>query len=420
MTLARQNRKNRFVSALTRQTLAVILAGGRGASLGALTNWRTKAAIPFGGKFRIIDFSLSNCFNSQINQILVLTQYKSHSLIKHIRSGWLRRKSPHHGCIDIVPAQQWTDEQTWYRGSADAVYQTLDIIKSHGPKHVLVVAGDNVYSLDYGEMLAKHASSGADVTLCCTIVPRHQASRYGVAQIDRQGRITAFDEMPEEPASLPKAPDMSLVSMGIYIFNIDILDKFLSADAVNPHSQHNLGRNIIPDILASGAKIQAFLFRSPVADHPPYWQDIWTIDNYYQANMALLSSVPPLDLYHPEWPFMTHQDQLPPARFSGQQGGCASKNSMVSGGCRVESSTLEHSILFSNVHVEANCHLSGVLALPGSRIGAGSRLKNVILDNRCVIEPGTVIGENTADDHARFSVTDGGRILISNFQSPYI
>ncbi len=410
----------RFVSTLTQQTLAVILAGGRGASLGALTEWRTKAAVPFGGKFRIIDFALSNCYNCQINRMLVLTQYKSHSLIKHIRSGWIQKKSRQRGGICIVPAQQWIDEQTWYRGSADAVYQTLDIIKSHNPEQVLIVSGENVYSLDYGEMLAKHAESKADVTLCCTMVPQTQAMRYGVAQIDSTGRVTAFDEMPDDPAALPSAPDMSLVSMGIYVFSTGILETHLTADANDPHSQHNLGRNIIPNILASGAKIQTYLFRSPIVEHPPYWQDIWTIDNYYQANMALLSSVPPLDLYHRSWPFKTHQDQLPPARFSGSSNGCQNKNSMVSGGCKVESSNLEGSILFSNVTVEENCHLSGVLALPGSHIGAGSRLKNVILDNRCTIEPGTVIGENVANDHQRFNVTDAGRILISNFQSPYL
>ena len=420
MTTAKQRHNNRFISALTQQTVAVVLAGGRGASLGSLTEWRAKAAVPFGGKFRIIDFALSNCFNSQILKVLVLTQYKSHSLIKHIRNGWIQRKSRQLGGIDIVPAQQWTDDQSWYRGSADAVFQALDIIKSQDPEQVLIVAGDNVYSLDYGEMLAKHTASGADITLCCTIVPQSQATRYGVAQIDKKGRLTAFDEMPDEPVGLPTAPDMSLVSMGIYLFSTDILDKHLSIDANDPHSQHNLGRNIIPNILASGGKVQAYLYRSPVAEHPPYWQDIWTIDNYYQANMALLSSVPPLDLYHSDWPFRTHQDQLPPARFSGRDKGCSNKNSMVSGGCKINNSTLESSMLFSNVTVEENCHLSGVLALPGSHIGAGSRLKNVILDNRCTIEPGTIIGENITHDRERYNVTEGGRILISNFQSPYL
>lgn len=420
MNTVNQQNNTRFVSTLTQQTLAVILAGGRGASLGALTEWRSKAAVPFGGKFRIIDFALSNCFNSQINSMLVLTQYKSHSLIKHIRSGWINRKARQQGGICIVPAQQWVDEQSWYRGSADAVYQTLDIIKSHRPKQVLIVAGDNVYSLDYGEMLAKHEESGADVTLCCTMVPQKEAMRYGVAQVDHTGQITAFDEMPEEPASLPNSPDMSLVSMGIYVFSMDVLEAHLNHDANDPHSQHNLGRNIIPNILASGAKIQAYLFRSPVAEAPPYWQDIWTIDNYYEANMALLSSTPPLNLYHHAWPFRTHQDQLPPARFSGQEKGCQNKNSMVSGGCKINSSSLESSILFSNVEVQENCHLQGVLALAGSRIGAGSRLKNVILNNHCIIEPGTVIGEDIADDHGRFSVTEGGRTLISNHNSPYL
>lgn len=414
-----RHKNPRFVSALTQQTVAVILAGGRGAQLEQLTDWRPKAAVPFGGKFRLIDFALSNCVNSHIRQVLILTQYKSYSLIKHVRNGWIQRRSSQNGGICIVPAQQWIDEQTWYRGSADAVYQTLDIIKSHNPKYVLILAGDHIYGLDYGEMLATHVETGADVTICASAVPRARASHYGVLQVDESGRVTEFEEMPAEPKSLAEDPEMSLVSMGIYIFSIELLEEQLARDSAMPDSQHNLGRNIVPNLLASGSRIQAHLSRSPIRDYPPYWNDIWTIDDYYQANMSLLSGNPPLPLYHPDWPFKTYQPQLPPARFSGHLGSCRSENSMVSGGCTILRSTLENSLLFSDVGVDENCSLSGVLALPGCRIGAGSRLTNVILDNNTVIEPGTVVGEDPEADRQRYNVTKHGRVIINNFQPGY-
>lgn len=413
-----KDKNSRFVSNLTQQTVAVILAGGRGTQLDQLTSWRPKAAVPYGGKFRLIDFALSNCANSQIGHTLLLTQYKSYSLIKHVRNGWIQRRSSRNG-ICIVPAQQWIDEQTWYRGSADAVFQTLDIIRSHQPKYVLILAGDHIYGLDYGQMLATHVETGADVTVCASIVPKSRATHYGVMQVDDNGRITEFEEMPGNPKTLPEDPEMSLASMGVYIFPIDLLDEQLRRDSADPDSQHNLGRNIIPNLLADGARIQAHLLRSPVDGYPPYWNDIWTIDDYFEANMSLVAGEPPIPLHHPSWPYRTFQPQLPPARFSGRNGSCRSENSMLSGGCTVLRSTLERTLLFSGVEVQENCRLSGVVALPGCRIGAGSRLTNVILDNNSVIEPGTVIGEDTEADRQRYMMTEQGIVVINNFQPGY-
>jgi glucose-1-phosphate adenylyltransferase len=374
--------------------------------------------VPFGGKFRLIDFALSNCQNSQIRHTLLLTQYKSYSLIKHVRNGWIQRRSSQNG-ICIVPAQQWIDEQTWYRGSADAVYQTMDIIRSHRPEYVLILAGDHIYSLDYGQMLATHKESGADITICANIVPRARATHYGVMQVDRHGKVTEFEEMPSDPKPLPEDPEMSLASMGIYIFPIKLLEKVLERDSADPQSQHNLGRNIIPGLIAEGAHVQTHLLRSPVKGNLPYWNDIWNLDDYYLANMSLLSGEPPLPLYHPAWPFRTFQQQLPPARFTGRHGSCRSENSMVSGGCTITRSTLDNTLLFSDVEVQENCRLSGVVALPGCRIGAGSRLTGVILDNNSVIEPGTVIGEDAEADRQRYAVTKKGIVVINNFQQGY-
>jgi len=408
----------RFVSQLSQQTVAVILAGGRGEQMGKLTDWRPKPAMPFAGKFRLIDFAMSNCLNSHIDDIVLLTQYKSYSLIKHVRNGWIRRSQVERGGINIVPAQQWVDEQTWYRGSADAVYQSLDIIKSYQHKYVMILAGDHVYNFDYGQMLTTHMENEADVTICASVVPRSNASRYGVLEVEENGLITSFEEMPEHPKTLPHDSEMSLASMGVYVFNTDLLEKHLKRDA-KEETQHNLGRDIIPTMLTQGAKLQVHLFNSPLLKQPPYWNDISTIDAYYRANMELLSEHPPIDLYHSDWPIMTDQSQLPPARFCGSKAGCKSENSMVSGGCNIVNSVLENSILFSDVTVLDDCRLSGVLALPGCQIGVGSKLTNVILDDHSVIEPGTVIGENLEEDRKRYTVTDGGVVLVSNFKPGY-
>lgn len=407
------NNSARYISRLTQHTLALVLAGGRGSRLGVLTDWRTKPAVPFGGKFRIIDFTLSNCLNSGIRRICVLTQYKSHSLIQHILQGWNHLNAEHGEFIDIVPAQQWVDEEQWYKGTADAVYQTCDIIRSYNPEYVVILAGDHIYNMDYGEMIANHVETGADFTIACNTISRDEASSFGVMHIDESKRIIDFDEKPDNPKPLPDNPDMALVSMGIYVISSDYLQKQLTQDANDETSEHDFGKNIIPYALSHGHHLQAYQFHNPTKGSKYYWRDVGTIDAYYQANMEIISPDPPLDIYDHDWPVMTHQPQLPPAHFVGNSDMCTTKNSMVSGGCVINNSTLSNSVLFSNVKVQSGCVLEGVLALPGCEIGRGSRLRNVLLDNQCRVPDGTIIGENREEDGKRFHITENGIVVVN-------
>lgn len=404
----------RFVSRLTGNTLALVLAGGRGARLGNLTDWRTKPAVPFGGKFRIIDFTLSNCLHSGIRKVCVLTQYKSHSLIQHLMRGWTYLNTERGEFIDVVPAQQWTDDETWFLGTADAVYQSLDIIEGYGINHVLILAGDHIYNMDYGEMLADHVNAGADFTVACLAVPAAGAAgQLGVMETDANGLIVGFEEKPEVPKTIPGEPDKALASMGIYIVSFEYLNRRLREDAENPLSSHDFGRDIIPKALADGDLLLAHRFVNPHEGRAPYWRDVGTIDAYYQANMELISKTPPMDLYDPVWNTLTYQPQLPPAHFVDGGDTHGIEDAMVSGGCVVIESYLRKSILFSNVKVHAGCDLDGVLALPGCEIGKGSRLRNVILDNQCHVPAGTVIGEDPVRDAERFMVTDGGIVVVN-------
>jgi glucose-1-phosphate adenylyltransferase len=403
----------RFVSRLTHNTLALVLAGGRGTRLGVLTEWRTKPAVPFGGKFRIIDFTLSNCLNSNIRKIAVLTQYKSHSLIQHLLQGWNRFNTELGEFVDLVPAQQWVDDEHWYQGTADAVFQTLDIIESYNPHYVLILAGDHVYTMDYGEMLATHADAGADLTIACNPVPLEAAKQFGVMAIEKGGRITEFEEKPDKPTPLPDDPDRALASMGIYVFSVDYLREQLTRDAEDNNSSHDFGKDVIPHALKQGHHVQAHRFSDASAAGGAYWRDVGTVDAFFQANMEIISPDPPLDIYDPAWPIMTHQPQLPPAHFVGDGSRCIVTNSMVSGGCAIHESNLANSLLFSNVRVHDGCELSGVVALPGCEIGAGSRLTNVILDNLCHVPEGTVIGDDPAMDAERFEVSEGGVTVVN-------
>ncbi|MBC8338898.1 MAG: glucose-1-phosphate adenylyltransferase [Alphaproteobacteria bacterium] len=403
----------RFISRLTHNTLALVLAGGRGSRLGVLTDWRTKPAVPFGGKFRIIDFTLSNCLNSGIRQICVLTQYKSHSLIQHLLQGWTHLNSEHGDFIDIIPAQQWLDDDQWYQGTADAVHQSLDIIEGYAPEYVLILAGDHIYGMDYGEMLAEHVESGANFTIACNAVHMAEASQFGNMQVDETGRIVDFEEKPETPKPMPDNPEMALGSMGIYVFSLGYLRDQLLRDAADETSSHDFGKDVIPYALAHGDHVQAYQFQGPTQEGSPYWRDVGTIDAYYQANMELISKNPPFDIYDRKWRILTSQPQLPPARFLGRGKGCGIENSIVSGGCEIEISKLYNSILFSNVKVYQGCRLEGVLALPGCEIGRGSKLKNVILDNQCRVPEGTVIGENAEDDKKRFIQSEAGIVVVN-------
>ena len=402
----------RYISRLTRKTLAVVLAGGRGSRLGVLTDWRTKPAVPFAGKFRIIDFTLSNCVNSDIRKACVLTQYKSHSLIQHLMKGWTFLNAEHNDFLDIVPAQQWRDEDAWYEGTADAVHQSMDIIEGYGPDHVLILAGDHIYTMDYGTILGTHAASDAHFTVACITVPIDEASEFGVMKVDATGRIVGFQEKPANPEPMPGDPSRALVSMGIYVSRFDFLREQLQRDAQDPTSNHDFGKDVIPHLLTNGWRVQAHTFSAPT-EGEPYWRDVGTVDALFQANLEQLSRTPPIDLHNPSWPILTHHPQLPPAHLIGTPESSHFGSSLISGGCVVDSSTITHSVLFSNVTVEAGCELDGVLAMPGCHIGAGSRLTNVILDNRCKVPDGTVIGDDPEADAKRFVITPAGVTVVN-------
>lgn len=405
----------RRVSRYTRESLALVLAGGRGSRLHELTAWRAKPAVAFGGKFRIIDFALSNCVNSGIRRIGVLTQYKAHSLIRHLVRGWSNLRSELGEFMEILPASQRVDAE-WYRGTADAIYQNLDIIRTHGPKYVVVLGGDHIYKMDYGLMLVEHVEQNADVTVGCIEVPVEEAARaYGVAVINDDGRISGFEEKPEHPTPVPGQSDVCLASMGIYIFNTSFLYERLIADADDPKSSHDFGGDIIPGCVQR-YRVQAHRFRDDSGGRA-YWRDVGTLDSYWSANMELVEVVPELNLYDHEWPILTDQAQLPPAKFvfdddDGRRGQAI--DSMVSGGCVLSGASVRHSLLFSNVRLEARTRLSHSVVLPDVRVGADCDIHRAILDRGCDIASGTVIGRDHDADRARgFHVTPGGVVLVT-------
>ncbi|MDH3314990.1 MAG: glucose-1-phosphate adenylyltransferase [Gammaproteobacteria bacterium] len=408
-------KRPRFVSRLTRDTVSLILAGGRGSRLEMLTEWRAKPAVPFGGKFRIIDFSLSNCFNSGIHKVCVLTQYKSHSLIRHIISGWNAFNHEMGQFVDIIPAQQWVTEEAWFQGTADAVYQSLDIVESYRPSYVVVLAGDHVYKMDYGEFLAAHVDSGADMTIACNTVPVNEAKEFGVMTVDANSRITKFTEKPEHPSGTPEDPSVALVSMGIYAFSLEYLSEQLRRDAQEKDSSHDFGKDLIPHAVENRHHVQAFSFAGQTTIDDVYWRDVGTIDAYYKANMELVGASPQLNLYDPHWRIWTYQEQLPPASFIGFKDEASSyaANSMVSGGCVVQESTLDRSLLFSDVVVSPGCELHEVVALPECRIEENVRLRRVLLDNGCQVPAGTVIGEDAEEDARRFHRTAEGVVVVN-------
>ncbi|ROR32815.1 glucose-1-phosphate adenylyltransferase [Inmirania thermothiophila] len=401
----------RFVSRLTRDTLALVLAGGRGTRLRDLTNWRVKPAVPFGGKFRIIDFPLSNCLNSGIRRISVLTQYKAHSLTRHIQQGWNFLRAELGEFIELLPAQQRTGEG-WYAGTADAVFQNLDIIHAHRPEYVLILAGDHIYKMDYGALVAAHVANDADVTVAAIEVPRAEARAFGVMAVDEHGRVTAFAEKPADPAPVPGRPDVALASMGIYVFRRAFLYDILFADHEDPASSHDFGHDVIPRAIAT-ARVYAYPFRDPATGRPYYWRDVGTVDAFWRANLELLDVTPELNLYDAEWPIWTYQEQLPPAKFvfdDDWRRGMA-VDSMVSGGCVISGAFLRRSLLFSNVRVEEGSVLEECVVLPDVVIGRGCRIRRAVIDKGTRIPDGTVIGEDEADA-ARFHVTEQGVRLV--------
>jgi len=405
--------KSRFVSRLTRDTLALILAGGQGTRLNQLTAWRAKPAVPFGGKFRIIDFPLSNCMNSGVRQVGVVTQYKSHSLIRHIQKGWSFLRGEMGEFVELWPASQRL-QQSWYEGTADAVYQNLDIIRSHNPQYVLILAGDHIYKMDYGPMLAEHVERRADMTVGCVEVPLEQAQSFGVMSVDADGNVVKFSEKPSAPQSLPGNPEMALASMGIYVFNVNFLYQQLINDADNAESSHDFGKDIIPSMIDQ-CRVVAYPFQSVQEGTPAFWRDVGTVDAFWEANMELIGITPDLDIYDQDWPIWTYQEQLPPAKFvfdDDERRGMA-VDSMVSGGCIISGAVLRRSLLFSAVHVHSYSYLENAVVLPDVVVNRNCRIKKTIIDKGCVIPPYTVIGEDPVEDAERYHRTEAGVVLVT-------
>jgi glucose-1-phosphate adenylyltransferase len=407
----------RFVSLLTKNTVALILAGGRGSRLKQMTDWRAKPAVPFGGKFRIIDFPLSNCINSDIRRVGVVTQYKAHSLIKHIQRGWGFLRGDFNEFVELLPAQQRVAEDKWYAGTADAVFQNLDILRFYDPEYVLILAGDHVYKMDYGEMLAYHAANSADMTVACLDVPIEEAHAFGVMSINDEGRVTSFQEKPKNAEPMPGSTDRVLASMGIYVFNAAFLYEQLVRDADDPKSGHDFGHDLIP-YLISKYRVFAHRFADSCVGSPkerPYWRDVGTIDAYWEANMELTKVTPDLNMYDEEWPIWTYQEQLPPAKFvfdSEERRGMA-VDSMVSGGCIISGAALRRSLLFSNVTVNSYSTVEDSVILPNVTIGRHCHLRKVVIDKGCEIPEGTVIGEDREEDAKRFHVSEKGVTLVT-------
>ena len=402
---------------LPKRTVALVLAGGRGSRLKQLTDTRAKPAVYFGGKFRIVDFALSNCLNSGIRRIGVITQYKSHSLLRHLQRGWAFLKTEMNEFVDLMPAQQRVDEESWYRGTADAVYQNQDILASYGADYIVVLAGDHVYKMNYALMLADHVAHGRDVTVGCIEVPRAEAHAFGVMAIDEQRRITDFVEKPADPPAMPGKPDKSLASMGIYIFNARYLYRELERDIGDANSSHDFGKDIIPAAVRNAKAVAHPFNMSCVGTKPglqPYWRDVGTIDAYWDANIDLTATDPELNLYDTRWPVWTYQPQLPPAKFVHNQAdrrGLAVE-SLVSGGCIV-SGAVFRSVLFSSVRVHSHANVSWSVLLPEVQVGRGARLNKVVVDRGCHIPDGMVIGENAEDDARRFHRSEQGVTLVT-------
>ena len=406
---------NRYISNLTRDTYALILAGGKGTRLHELTDWRAKPAVFFGGKFRLIDFPLSNCVNSGIRQIGIATQYKSHSLLRHVNRAWGHFKTELGETVEILPASQRLGDD-WYCGTADAVYQNMDIIRQQSPKYVLILSSDHVYRMDYGELLARHLETGADMTVCCIDVPLQEAAgSFGVMTVDTHNLVKAFDEKPAQPTAIPGRPGRCLASMGNYVFNTEFLFEQLQLDAQRAGSGRDFGADIIPAIIEKN-KVYAFPFNTEEASEQQYWSDVGTLDSFWQANMDLVTPQPKLDLYDSSWPILTYQEQLPPAKFifdDDQRRGSA-LDSTVSSGCIISGSTVRQSLLFSKVHVHSYSVIEQSVVLPGVVIGRNCQIRRAIIDSNCVIPEGYCIGHDQAlDIENGFRVSQQGVVLVT-------
>ena len=403
----------RYVSRLTSGTLAVIMAGGRGERLRGLTEHGCKPATPFGGKFRIIDFVLSNCVNSGIRQIAVLTQYKSQQLIQHIQRGWSYLRGEMGEFVELIPAQQQIGTH-WYRGTADSVYQNLEFIRSHHPTHVLILAGDHIYKMDYGPMIAYHEQCAADITVGVVDVPLERANEFGIMTTDVANRVVKFAEKPRHPDPIPGHENLARASMGIYVIAMDRLETLLAENAAIEASQHDFGKNIIPPAIDK-LRVFAYPFHDVETRAQNYWRDVGSVDAIYEANMELVALNPELNIYDHQWPIWTYQPQRPPAKFvldeEGRRG--MAVNSMVSGGCIISGAYVNKSLLSSDVRIEEGSIIDSSVLLPDVTVGRRCKILRCILDEHCVIPDDMQIGHDAAADHARFDVTKSGVVLVT-------
>jgi glucose-1-phosphate adenylyltransferase len=402
-----------------RRTIALVLAGGRGSRLHALTENCAKPAVHFGGKFRIIDFVLSNCVNSGLHRIGVLTQYKSHSLLRHLQHGWSFLRNEVNEFIDLLPAQQRVDEASWYRGTADAVFQNLDILREHDPKYILILAGDHVYKMNYASLIEDHVEKGGQCTVACIEVPLAEATAFGVMTVDATQRITQFDEKPAHPQPMVDQPDKALASMGVYVFNADYLFAALEADLKDPNSSHDFGKDLIPAMVARGEAVAHSFDLSCVqrdSDAPSYWRDVGTVDAYWASNIDLTATIPELDLYDKDWPIWTYQPTSPPAKFvfddDGRRG--MAVDSMVSGGCIISGALVRRSVLFTGVNIHSYSSVEESVVLPNADVGRHCRLRKVVVDEGCRIPPGMTIGYDIEEDVRRFHRSPGGVVLVTS------
>ena len=407
-----------YSTPLSRSTMAYVLAGGRGTRLMELTETRAKPAVYFGGKSRIVDFALSNALNSGIRRLAVATQYKAHSLIRHLQRGWNFLQPTRNESFDILPASQRIAEGQWYAGTADAVYQNIDVIDSYAPEYLVILAGDHIYKQDYERMLVQHVNDGADVTVACIEVPVAEASGFGVMHVDANDRIVSFVEKPEHPPDMPDRPGWALASMGVYAFNRELLNEQLQRDADDPSSSRDFGRDVIPWLVTNGKAVAHRFSRSCVrsrAEGEVYWRDVGTIDAYWQANIDLTDIVPDLDLYDRDWPIWTYAEITPPAKFVHNEDGRRGIgiSSLVSGGCIVSGASLLHSLLFTGVQVHSFGRIENAVILPYADVGRHARLSNVVIDRGVKIPEGLVIGEDPLQDAARFRRTPRGICLVT-------
>ena len=404
----------RFVSQLTRSTVALILAGGRGSRLHQMTDWRAKPAVPFGGKFRIIDFPLSNCINSGIRKIGILTQYKADPLIKHIQQGWGFLRGEFGEFVNLMPAQQTAQGGGWYEGTADAIYQSIDMLRSQNSEYVLILAGDHIYKMDYGAMLADHVDKGADLTIGCLEVSLDEAKDFGVMHVNENRQVQAFVEKPDNPPSIPGRADVALASMGIYVFSTSFLIDQLIKDAQTDGSTRDFGHDIIPSVI-EGHNVNAYPFLNLQSGEQSYWRDVGTLDAYWSANMELIGVNPELNLYDKTWPIWTYQAQNAPAKFifDDEDRRGQAIDSMVSGGCIISGATVRHSLIFSDVRVNSYTEVTDSVILPEVIIGRNCRITKTIVEKGCHIPEGTVIGEDRVEDEKRFHISSGGVVLVT-------